>query len=209
MSNQLNLFESILDLLSLKPIFMLGFIILGIWLYWLFKKDSTLPKVRIMVGSMLMYYYLCIVLYNIVGIPTINELSRIIGLGESIFHPHLNLIPLVGGVHLEFILNIFCFIPLGFFSVLISKPYNKMKNSVMLGFCISFIIEMSQMFTLYRATDINDLIANTFGALVGYLCFKSIPNSKIQSEFNVEDKTVTRYLPIFITTLAMIMTFVS
>ena len=32
-------------------------------------------------------------------------------------------------------------------------------------------IEISQMFTLYRATDIDDLFANTIGAVIGYELF--------------------------------------
>ena len=148
MESQLTIFEAVMDMLRLKPIFIIGFILMTAMLFWLFKKENKRPIRQIVIASFLLFYYLCIVLENVVGIPTISEIIRVIGLGESVFNPNINLITLVGGVSLEFILNIFCFIPLGFLCPLVSQSFNKMKYSVALGFGLSLAIELSQLFTL-------------------------------------------------------------
>lgn len=207
MESQLNVFEAIIDMLCIKPVFMIGFAFLIVVLFWLFKKEDKLPKGQIIIASLLLYYYVCIVLYNVVGIPTISEFIRVTNLGESLFNPNISLIPLVGGVSLEFILNIFCFIPLGFLCPLVSQSFNKMKNVVVLGFGLSVAIELSQLFTLYRATDINDLIANTFGALLGFFCYQ-ILKLKVK-ELPLSSIKVAQCLPILVIMTAFIMVFMS
>ena len=208
MESQLSVFDAIIDMLCLKPIFMIGFVLLIAVLFILFKKDNKLPKGQIIITSFLLYYYVCIVLYNVVGIPTISEIMRVTGLGESLFNPNISLIPLVGGVSLEFILNIFCFIPLGFLCPLISQSFNKMKNVVALGFGLSLAIELSQLFTLYRATDINDLIANTFGALLGFFCSQVILKLKVKETPPSSNKAAQR-LPIIVIMTAFVIVFMS
>ncbi|MCL2588453.1 MAG: VanZ family protein, partial [Oscillospiraceae bacterium] len=95
MEIQLGLFEAILDLLFLRPIFFAGLIFIGASLYWFLRKDNTAPKIKAIVGSVLMYYFLGILFRNVVGIPTLNEFFRITSFGESIFNPNINLIPIV------------------------------------------------------------------------------------------------------------------
>ena len=60
----------------------------------------------------------------------------------------------------------------------ISKSYRIVKNTFLIGCRLSLSIEINQLFTLWRATDIDDLIANTVGVLVGYFCFKIIHKLK-------------------------------
>ncbi|MFQ9922935.1 MAG: VanZ family protein [Beduini sp.] len=208
MESQLSVFDAIIDMLCLKPIFMIGFVLLSVVLFALFKKENKLPKGQIIIASFLLYYYVCIVLYNVVGIPTISELIRVTSLGEPLFNPNISLIPLDGGVSLGFILNIFCFMPLGFFCPLVSQSFNKMKNVVVLGFGVSLVIELSQLFTLYRATDINDLIANTFGALLGFFCYQLILKLKVK-ETPASEHKVGQRLPILVIATAFVMIFMS
>ncbi|WP_041140019.1 VanZ family protein [Beduini massiliensis] len=208
MESQLTIFEAVMDILRLKPIFIIGFILMTAMLFWLFKKENKRPIRQIVIASFLLFYYLCIVLENVVGIPTISEIIRVIGLGESVFNPNINLITLVGGVSLEFILNIFCFIPLGFLCPLVSQSFNKMKYSVALGFGLSLAIELSQLFTLYRATDINDLIANTFGALLGFFCYQMVLKLGVKETPIFDSKAVQR-LPLLIIMTAFVTVFIS
>jgi glycopeptide antibiotics resistance protein len=42
------------------------------------------------------------------------------------------------------------------------------------GFLFSVIIEVGQLFTLYRQTDVNDLIMNTLGVFLGWLFAKYV-----------------------------------
>lgn len=213
MVTQLSLMEAIMDMLCISPIYFLGLVVTGLLLFYLFKKDKQLPKIRITISSILLYYYLCIVLTNVVGIPTISEFNRLTKLGESLFHPNLSFIPFVNGFSLEFILNIICFMPLGFLCPYISRSYEQIKKAALIGFGLSLIIEISQLFTLYRATDINDLIANTLGTIIGCCCFKlfaRIGNRKSGSGHRVTlaDNT-TRILPVLITLFAFVIVFVN
>lgn len=171
-SSQQGLFDAIKDLLFVNPIFLFGIIVICVMVIIIFKKNRTIPKTRISILLLVFYYYLCVMLTNIVGIPTLSEYIRLSRLGEAFFNPNINLIPFSDGFSLSFILNIFLFIPLGFLCPLISKSYQCVKNTLLIGCGLSFSIEIVQLFTLYRATDINDLITNIIGTLIGYFCFR-------------------------------------
>lgn len=212
MEKQIGLFEAVMDLLRLEPLFILGVVLVGFLLYRLFRKDKKLPKVKITISSLLLYYYLCIIFNQIVGSPTLKEFIRLASLGESFFNPNMNLIPLSNGVSLEFKLNILCFIPFGFLCPIISRTYERIKKVALLGLGLSLLIEISQLFTLYRATDINDLIANVLGTIIGCLSFKLIvklriikSNSKYSSSMESDS---TRFLPVLILVLAFAVSFI-
>ena len=68
--------------------------------------------------------------------------------------------------------NILAFMPLGFFIPLLFSKYNNVKKIFILGLTSSLCIEIVQLFVGYNITDIDDLIYNTTGAMLGLLCFK-------------------------------------
>ena len=68
---------------------------------------------------------------------------------------------------LGMILNIVMFLPFGSFLPIYFKHFRKMQITGLAGFLMSLSIEIMQLFT-FRATDIDDLIMNTIGALAGY-----------------------------------------
>ena len=204
-------FDAIRDLLMIKPVFALGLLPICAVLLILFRRHPTLPKIRISVSSLVFYYYLCMMLTHVVGIPTLREYIRLTGLGETFFHPNLNLIPLVDGVSISFILNIALFVPLGFLCPLISRYYRSLKHALLLGFGLSLSIEIVQLVTLYRVTDVDDLLTNLFGALIGYLFFRVIhrPAGKRECAAAVEEPRGTRYLPVMLIVLAFVLGFFS
>ena len=59
-------------------------------------------------------------------------------------------------------------VPLGFLLPLWWRDYQRLAPTVVAGAGLSLLIEVSQLMN-GRATDIDDLIANTLGALAGYL----------------------------------------
>lgn len=65
--------------------------------------------------------------------------------------------------------NILLFIPLGFLLPLIWLNFRKFSRTVIFGAGVSLFIEINQLFN-YRATVIDDLILNTLGVILGYLC---------------------------------------
>lgn len=118
-------------------------------------------------------FYLCAV-YAFVGLPNVAYIR---------FDLSGNLIPLAGMVYglKSSIQNVLLFVPLGIFLPLLGRRYRRVKHTLLFGFCMSLFIELLQIFT-YRATDINDLITNTAGTMLGYifaqLLLKTVPAAR-------------------------------
>ncbi len=67
--------------------------------------------------------------------------------------------------------NVLMFIPIGFLLPLVWSKQEKFRVLLLSGFSISLTIEIIQLAIPFRATDIDDLILNTLGAVVGYLVY--------------------------------------
>lgn len=72
---------------------------------------------------------------------------------------------------INFLGNIIMFMPIGFFIPLLWDLSN--KKVIVIGFCSSLFIEICQLF-LTRGTDIDDLILNTIGTILGLLLYRII-----------------------------------
>lgn len=72
---------------------------------------------------------------------------------------------------INFLGNIIMFMPIGFFLPLLWDLSN--KKVIVIGFCFSLFIECCQLF-LTRGTDIDDLILNTIGTILGLLLYRII-----------------------------------
>ena len=70
---------------------------------------------------------------------------------------------------INFLGNIILFIPFGLILPLLWKTST--KKTILIGFCSSLFIEICQMF-LTRGTDIDDVMLNTTGVVLGILVFK-------------------------------------
>lgn len=70
----------------------------------------------------------------------------------------------------QYALNVILFLPLGFLAPLLWSFWRQENRVVLLGFAVSLAIELLQMFC-GRATDVDDLLMNTIGAMLGYLLF--------------------------------------
>ena len=71
------------------------------------------------------------------------------------------------------ILNVLLFLPLGIMLPFLWRRYSRLADTLLFGFGVSLSLEIVQIFT-YRATDINDIIANTLGVVLGYFLFRGI-----------------------------------
>lgn len=95
---------------------------------------------------------------------------------EHIAHFHqfrYNIVPLNSFHQMQFFLNIILFIPFGILVPLNLKDF-KFSHIIFIGFICSLGIEIFQLFTsaLYlnvRSFDVDDIITNTLGTLVGYV----------------------------------------
>jgi glycopeptide antibiotics resistance protein len=83
---------------------------------------------------------------------------------------------------LNLIGNTAMFIPLGVVWPTVFKKLDSHKKVISAGFGVSLAIEFLQLFFYDRATDIDDLILNTLGFLIGYgiyLLAKKLKKNKI------------------------------
>lgn len=108
--------------------------------------------------------------------------------------------------------NILMFGPLGLLLPLLWKYFRKFSKTVLFGFLVSFTIEFSQLF-LARGTDIDDLILNTIGTMLGYLTFvvfhKLFP--KFTEKFTVEhgvEKLSWNILPVICVIIPYLVTVI-
>ncbi len=101
------------------------------------------------------------VMFCVVGIPSAQFVR---------WNPEINWIPFRDFSSANIVgmsLNILMFIPFGAFLPIYFGRFWKMGTTVLAGAFMSFTIEVLQLFT-FRLTDIDDLIMNTLGTLLGY-----------------------------------------
>ena len=156
--------------------------------------------------SILYFLFSCYlsVVYVLVGLPNVTYIRPEL---------NLNLIPFAGMLAdlKNSILNVLLFIPLGIMLPLLWNKFKTLKCTLLFGFGISLAIELLQTLT-FRATDVNDLITNTFGALFGFLCAKvllqSFPSTKGIAD-NAKIKDLLLLLMIMLTVMFFLYPFIS
>ena len=70
----------------------------------------------------------------------------------------------------QIIMNVLLFIPIGFFAGGALKEKH-IWNAIKIGFVLSFFIELTQLITTRGVFNVDDIIHNTLGCLIGFLCF--------------------------------------
>lgn len=86
--------------------------------------------------------------------------------------------------------NIVIFIPLGIFLALLFRRFQSAAKVAMLGFTITAVVELSQFFLQVGQFDVDDILLNTMGAIVGYYAFKGyIKISKLMHSSKSEKST--------------------
>lgn len=170
--------------------------------YVILKQRSFSKTAAVMIFAL----YLTAV-FSAAGIPSVTFWR---------FHPEFNLIPLIDIVNSppeyirNTILNIILFVPLGFFVPVIWKEYRSMRVILMMGLGLSLFIELLQMFT-FRLTDVDDLITNTMGTMLGYHAAKRfsfrLPWKPSEKGNNHYHKRYRKYEPVIILGLAFFIVF--
>ena len=109
--------------------------------------------------------YLVMALYlaavdAVVGLPSLLYIR---------FDRNMNLVPFayMFSDYENSLLNVLLFVPLGFFLPVLWKRFRSFLWTALFGLGFSLCIELLQLFT-FRATDINDLMTNTGGAILGW-----------------------------------------
>lgn len=127
-------------------------------------RAKTFDKIRLTVWTFLLSYILVIV-------QTVF-LSREPGSREAV-----SLVPFETWghtmyAHAYFIENIIMFIPFGVLLPILFKRMRKVQNCVGFGFLSSCIIEIAQFITRRGYLQLDDVITNTVGALIGWLIWR-------------------------------------
>lgn len=78
-------------------------------------------------------------------------------------------------IMVEKVPNIILFIPLGFFVPAVFENKRKLYKTALISFCITFSVEFFQYF-IGRFCDIDDIITNVLGGIIGFAIFKILNN---------------------------------
>lgn len=136
-------------------------------------KDNKFKKEKVKIIDILLFIIYCLFLiyilflrrsknisvkYNIVPFKTyIEYFTKIINSSIDIKTAILN-----------FIANIFLFVPMGYFLPKIFKKVNSFNKTTIISMLIIILIEVMQYITKLGIADIDDVILNTIGAMIGY-----------------------------------------
>lgn len=132
-------------------------------------KHKKIPQTK---GRFLMLFIFTLYIFAVfyfTGVGTIFDLQRY---GILLNAGQINLLPFSKDIDIvAYFFNILLFIPFGFLLPFIWFDTYGLKYTVLSGLSFSLLIEISQLFN-NRRTDIDDLLLNTLGTLIGYLLFK-------------------------------------
>ena len=134
--------------------------VVAVPLVWLFQRFRGERGWGRYVLSGLFVLYLC-EMFDVVGIPAAQYIR---------WEPNISLIPFSDETHwlgVQRVLNAVMFAPFGFLLPVLWRGCRKWSVTTLAGFLLSLTIEILQMFC-FRATDVDDLLMNTLGALLGY-----------------------------------------
>lgn len=142
------------------------------------------------------------IIYCIAVIVVISPDFRVIGMGMTSIHPSINLVPFVDIINgfqhspfsfafkLKLLLrnllgNLVLLLPLSVFLPMLWSKFRCFKKTILTGVTVSLTIELVQlMFSFFgisgRIADIDDLILNSIGVLIGYFIY-----NKIMARFNL------------------------
>lgn len=116
------------------------------------------------IGVLLFAVYLC-GMAAVTGLPTLRY--------GIYFDANITLLPFhhFFADPQQYLLNVLMFLPLGVLLPLLWQRFHRLKETAGFGFLLSLLIELSQLFC-FRITDLNDLMTNTIGAMLGWLLWK-------------------------------------
>ncbi len=129
------------------------------------RKDArALPRFLLL----LTFALYIVLVFDVTSAGTLYELLR----GGSSSNA-INLIPFSDPYfsRIGYVLNGIMLMPLGFLAPLLWTSFRSAFRVGVLGMCFSVLIEISQLCN-FRSTDVDDVILNTVGAVIGYVLYR-------------------------------------
>ncbi|MGG7165624.1 VanZ family protein [Clostridium ihumii] len=155
--------EALAEYVFMLPIF----IVIEMIICFYYKKQGVVIKKGFIIGWQLLACLMTMI-FSITGASGVSDIGNH---GKAIIRlDQINLIPIIKwgmGDLFGVVMNIIMFIPFGIGIPLLWKNGNTFVRTTFVGFVFSLLIEISQLFN-FRATDIDDLIMNTLGTMIGY-----------------------------------------
>lgn len=149
------------------------------------QKRKGLPRTKGSLAALIVFSGYIGLVFAVTGAGTLYDVFRV---GFHCSPDELNLIPFqFDSYPAQYTMNATMFVPLGILLPLIWTSCRKVWITVAYGAGFSLLLELSQLFTR-RVTDIDDLIMNTLGALIGfgiYYLFKGAKEAKASTETGV------------------------
>lgn len=156
----------------LVPLFLLVLLYLIVGTPW---KERKLNVGQYFIVITFSIYLMCVI--QLVFFPIDVNIGKYANLTP--WYKTINFIPILTIDVKTFVLNIIMLMPFGVYLPLLNRKFDSLKNVAYHGFFLSLFIEVFQMmiriiFGNGRSTDINDLIANTVGAILGYIVINGL-----------------------------------
>lgn len=159
-------------------------LLLIITIAWIIVRAIVAIREKKMVWAreaQLVLVYICIVvLARVVDFPLGHENGAIAPMrfdSSRIFPLWVNLVPIVhlfdvyDGWQINIIGNITMFIPVGIVWPYCFRQLDTIGKSLLAGAGFTLVIEISQLFFYERCSDVDDLILNAVGYLIGTLIY--------------------------------------
>lgn len=133
------------------------------------RKNEKVSKTREFIKSMFLIYFVS-VLWLTFGFTHGMNFGFYMNLEPFVESIKMLQINIQNGLY-QIVGNLIMLLPLGLFLPLLYKSCRKVYITTLIGFVFSFFIEISQGI-LGRTADIDDLIFNTVGVVIGYFTYK-------------------------------------
>lgn len=158
-------------MLNVFTLYSLASMLLPCMVYWLILVVKARRNgQRCQAVHVIWIYIFLIYIWMVFQVTGIGLLGDILRTDTDLILGGVNFVPF-DSIGIGYILNVVMCMPLGFLLPLIWEDCRKLGKTVMIGAGFSLLIEITQLFN-YRATDIDDLTANTLGVLLGYFIWK-------------------------------------
>ena len=145
-------------------------LIFCILLYTIIQRESRTTFFAFLLFAL----YLTVAVKEVVGFPSLSEWQRLLRVEGTIVHPVIDGHLFENGWRMTDVANVLFFIPFGLLLPFIWDTYRQPLAVVTVSFFVSLTIEVGQLFTLYRVSDVGDLAMNTLGGLVGWVLYQTV-----------------------------------
>ncbi len=139
------------------------------------KKEIRILTAIFMILYLLLLFYVCFFSEKYGRAAEGGEYRYNLEPFREIIRYYTNLETLgFGAVFSNLLGNVIAFIPFGFFLPILRRIHKSFFATLFYTFLLSLLIETVQLVTKVGAFDVDDLILNTLGGVVGYILFQIV-----------------------------------